>query len=94
MNLWNKEEQLGTGHAVMITEPLFTNPDQDVLILCGDVPLLSAQTLIRIYEKHKSSSAACTVLTAFLDEIWTHLKRYIRQNLWYQRIQNGKNKKN
>jgi len=63
-----QEEQLGTGHAVMITEPLFTNPDQDVLILCGDVPLLSAQTLIRIYEKHKSSSAACTVLTAFLDD--------------------------
>ncbi|HNW24780.1 MAG TPA: NTP transferase domain-containing protein, partial [Candidatus Cloacimonas sp.] len=35
-----QKEQLGTGHAVMISEPLINDPNQDVLILCGDVPLL------------------------------------------------------
>lgn len=63
-----QKEQLGTGHAVMIAEPLITDPMQDVLILCGDVPLLSAKTLIQLYEEHKRSAAACTVLTAFLDD--------------------------
>lgn len=61
-------EQLGTGHAVMMTEPSFMNPDQDILILCGDVPLLSQATLGNIYQEHQSSGAACTVLTAFLDD--------------------------
>ncbi|HPN26436.1 MAG TPA: sugar phosphate nucleotidyltransferase [Candidatus Cloacimonas sp.] len=63
-----QQEQLGTGNAVIVTEPMFTNYDQDVLILCGDVPLLTADTLIRLYEKHKEEQASCTILTAFLDD--------------------------
>lgn len=61
-------EQLGTGHAVSITESLFKDRDQDILILCGDVPLLTPQTVNRIYQEHVSSKASCTVLTAFLDD--------------------------
>jgi bifunctional UDP-N-acetylglucosamine pyrophosphorylase/glucosamine-1-phosphate N-acetyltransferase len=63
-----QKEQLGTGHAVSITEAMFKNPEQDILILCGDVPLLTPQTVNRIYQEHLSSKAACTVLTAFLDD--------------------------
>lgn len=61
-------EQLGTGHAVMMVEPVFTNLDQDVLILCGDVPLLSHETLSKMHMEHNANDAACTVLTAFLDD--------------------------
>lgn len=61
-------EQLGTGHAVMMAEPVFTDLGQDVLILCGDVPLLSHETLNRIHQEHKNSKAVCTVLTAYLDD--------------------------
>ncbi|MCB5285465.1 MAG: NTP transferase domain-containing protein [Candidatus Cloacimonetes bacterium] len=61
-------EQLGTGHAVMMARPLFTDPDQDVLILSGDVPLLSAQTLQRMHQEHLASGSVCTVLTAVLDD--------------------------
>ncbi len=61
-------EQLGTGHAVMMAEPAFQGYDQDVLILCGDVPLLKAETLAGMVAEHRSSGAACTVLTAFLDD--------------------------
>ncbi|MDY0152410.1 MAG: sugar phosphate nucleotidyltransferase [Candidatus Cloacimonas sp.] len=63
-----QKEQLGTGHAVAITESMFTDPLQDILILCGDVPLLSQTTVNSIYQKHVDSKAACTVLTAFLDD--------------------------
>ncbi|MBW6514359.1 MAG: NTP transferase domain-containing protein [Candidatus Syntrophosphaera sp.] len=61
-------EQLGTGHAVMMAEPVFEDLDQDVLILCGDVPLLSHTTLQKMYQEHKASGAVCTVLTAWLDD--------------------------
>jgi len=37
----HQDEQLGTGHAVMQTEPLLNNFEGDVLILSGDVPLLT-----------------------------------------------------
>ncbi len=63
-----QKEQLGTGHAVSITEALFKNPEQDILILCGDVPLLTPQTVNKIYQEHLAAKAACTVLTAFLDD--------------------------
>jgi len=61
-------EQNGTGHAVMITEPFFTGKDTDILILCGDVPLLTTDTLTQLYQAHRSSGNACTVLTAFLED--------------------------
>lgn len=63
-----QKEQLGTGHAVSITEALFKNPEQDILILCGDVPVLTPQTVNKIYQEHLAAKAACTVLTAFLDD--------------------------
>lgn len=61
-------EQLGTGHAVMITESSFKDFDGDVLILCGDVPLLSDETILKLRNKHADTNAVCTVLTAVLDD--------------------------
>ena len=61
-------EQLGTGHAVTCAKEAFEHEDSDVLILCGDVPLLSKATLDHLIETHRGSGAACTVLTAFLDD--------------------------
>ncbi len=63
-----QSEQLGTGHAVMMAQPLFTDPDQDVLILSGDVPLLSAETLRKMHQEHLATGSVCTVLTAMLDD--------------------------
>jgi bifunctional UDP-N-acetylglucosamine pyrophosphorylase / glucosamine-1-phosphate N-acetyltransferase len=58
-----QEEQLGTGHAVMQAVPEL-GVEGDVLVLCGDTPLLSAETLQKLYHAHHSSGAAATVLTA------------------------------
>lgn len=61
-------EQLGTGHAVMCCEDALRDEDTDVLILCGDVPLLSKETLDHLVSHHREADASCTVLTAFLDD--------------------------
>lgn len=63
-----QNEQLGTGHAVLMAEPPLKDFEGDVLILCGDVPLLSFETLQKLHAEHLASEAACTVLTAFLDD--------------------------
>ncbi|MCB5224146.1 MAG: sugar phosphate nucleotidyltransferase [Candidatus Cloacimonadaceae bacterium] len=61
-------QQLGTGHAVMMAQAFFQNPDQDVLVLSGDVPLLSPETLQKMHSEHLDNGFSCTVLTAFLDD--------------------------
>ena len=43
--LVEQSEQLGTGHAVMMVEPVFQEREDDVFIICGDVPLLKPETL-------------------------------------------------
>lgn len=63
-----QREQLGTGHAVLQTEELLSGFEGEVLILCGDVPLLRAGTLKNLLEEHKRKKAAATVLTAVLED--------------------------
>ena len=61
-------EQLGTGHAVMMVEPVFKERNDDVFILCGDVPLLKPETLQKLYNEHTSTKASCTILTSIMDD--------------------------
>jgi UDP-N-acetylglucosamine pyrophosphorylase len=60
--------QLGTGHAVMQSEKALDSFAGDVLVLSGDVPLLSAETARALVRLHRSAHAAATVLTAILDD--------------------------
>ena len=62
-----QKEMLGTGHAVMQAEDALKNKDGDVLILCGDVPLLRGETLKKFREFHSSSEATATVMTTKFD---------------------------
>ncbi len=59
-------EQRGTGHAVLMTEPLLANHDGLVLILYGDTPLLSQAVLERML--HAASSTTLTMMTARLPD--------------------------
>jgi bifunctional UDP-N-acetylglucosamine pyrophosphorylase/glucosamine-1-phosphate N-acetyltransferase len=59
---WVKqEEQLGTGHAVQQALPLIAE-DQSVLVLCGDVPLVSTATLKKFISTTPAQSIG--ILTA------------------------------
>ncbi len=66
--------QRGTGDAVAVgltglpEDELDDVDDRDVLVLPGDTPLLRPQTVARLVAEHRHSGAACTVLTARLDD--------------------------
>jgi len=65
--------QLGTGDAasVGLTGLPDDDPgddDHDVIVLPGDMPLLRPSTIAAMVDVHRSSGAACTVLTAVLDD--------------------------
>lgn len=62
-----QEEQNGTGHAVACAAPRLKDFQGRVLILCGDVPLIRAETLRELLEEHSRRGATVTVLTACLD---------------------------
>lgn len=59
-----QSEQKGTGHAVMMAEPLLAGQDGDVIVACGDNPLLSDETVAQVLEYHRAQRTACTVVTA------------------------------
>jgi len=63
-----QNQQNGTGHAVLMCADAFKNFEGNVFILCGDVPLLRYQTLLEMQKQHDIKEAACTVLTAFMDD--------------------------
>jgi bifunctional UDP-N-acetylglucosamine pyrophosphorylase/glucosamine-1-phosphate N-acetyltransferase len=63
-----QEEQLGTGHAVLQTKDLLSDFDGDILILCGDMPLLRSRTVKKLLEEHRTKKAVATVLTAILED--------------------------
>ena len=62
-----QEEQLGTGHAIKQAKEKLANYDGDVMVLCGDTPLLRAEKLKKLYEYHKEKGAATTILTSIYE---------------------------
>ena len=61
-----QKEQLGTGHAVLQTEPLLGGEHGTIMVLCGDTPLLTAELLARFHEEHIHAGAKASVLTAIM----------------------------
>jgi bifunctional UDP-N-acetylglucosamine pyrophosphorylase/glucosamine-1-phosphate N-acetyltransferase len=60
-------QQRGTGDAVMAAQSQLGDSDSLVLVLSGDVPLIRAATLLNFVEQHKTSAAACSVLSVRLE---------------------------
>ena len=63
-----QKEQLGTGHAVMQAADYLKNHTGYVLVICGDTPLLRAETIHRLIEECREAKAAAAVLTAVMDD--------------------------
>lgn len=63
-----QEEQLGTGHAVMQVKPFLSDFLGTVLVLNGDVPLITEKTLRQLIDFHLQNRAAATDLTAVLPD--------------------------
>jgi len=62
-----QEPQLGTAHALQQAEPRLAGRQGTVVLLSGDVPLLTGATLRRLVETHQAAGAAATVATAIVE---------------------------
>lgn len=62
-----QKEQLGTGHAVMQALDFIEDADE-VMILCGDTPLITAQTLKTMLDFHREKQNAITVLSTIMED--------------------------
>lgn len=60
-------EQLGTGHAVKCARD-FIGDEGDILVLCGDTPLIQSETLRKLVETHRREGNGATVLSAVLED--------------------------
>lgn len=72
-------EQKGTGHAVMQAIDVIKNSKDEVVILNGDTPLITAETINKAIEYHKNNGNQATVITAILDDA-TGYGRIVRDN--------------
>jgi len=63
-----QEKQLGTGHAVLQAEGSLEGFEGDVLVLSGDVPLLTKRTMQLLLRHHFGTGAAATILTAQMED--------------------------
>ncbi len=61
-------ERLGTGHAVMMAKDFLSSHDGNVIILNGDAPFMSAQTIKNSLARHIQSKCAATVISANVDD--------------------------
>jgi pantoate--beta-alanine ligase len=55
-----QDAQRGTGHAVLQTLPLLADFKGDVLVLSGDAPLVTAATIRRVLDSHRSHGSTVT----------------------------------
>ena len=61
-------EQLGTGHAVLQAESLLKGKEGTTIVICGDTPLLTSETLSALMEEHERTGAKATILTAIAED--------------------------
>jgi bifunctional UDP-N-acetylglucosamine pyrophosphorylase/glucosamine-1-phosphate N-acetyltransferase len=61
-------EQRGTGHAVACCRPLLEGKGGCVMVLYGDTPLLSSDTLRALLEAHQAGGSAATLITTTLPD--------------------------
>jgi bifunctional UDP-N-acetylglucosamine pyrophosphorylase/glucosamine-1-phosphate N-acetyltransferase len=63
-----QEPQLGTAHALLITAAALEHATGTLVLLSGDVPLLSVKTLKTLVDRQTSTGAVATVVTALVDD--------------------------
>ena len=63
-----QKEQLGTAHALGCCAGHFKGVKGDVLVMCGDTPLLDKAVVRKLLARHRKSGNVCTVLTTVLHD--------------------------
>lgn len=63
-----QEEQLGTAHAVQQAEQVLDGREGTTIVICGDTPLITPETIQQLMETHKEAGAKATILTAIVED--------------------------
>jgi len=63
-----QDEQKGTAHAVLCCKEYLGDFEGETLVLCGDMPLVRAETLRTLFEKHEAEHSVATLATAVLED--------------------------
>jgi len=63
-----QDEQMGTAHAVLCCKEHLRDFNGETMVLCGDGPLVRAETLKTLIEKHQQEQAAAILATAVLKD--------------------------
>lgn len=63
-----QEEQLGTAHAVMQAQTILAGKEGVTIVVCGDTPLITAETMESLFVHHQKLSAKATILTARIED--------------------------
>ncbi|PEL10013.1 bifunctional UDP-N-acetylglucosamine diphosphorylase/glucosamine-1-phosphate N-acetyltransferase GlmU [Bacillus sp. AFS017336] len=61
-------EQLGTAHAVIQAAPSLKDKEGTTLVICGDTPLISPETIEALFAEHDRLQAKATILTAHIED--------------------------
>ena len=62
-----QHEQLGTGHAVMQAESIFSGFEGSIIVACGDVPLIRPETFRALMRESQKANTGAVVLTMVQD---------------------------
>jgi len=79
-------EQLGTGHAVLQAIPFLKSFTGIVLILCGDVPLVKAETLHSFIDAFHEKGSSLSVLTTVVEQPFGYGRILRSEEGWLERI--------
>ncbi|MGL4209865.1 MAG: bifunctional UDP-N-acetylglucosamine diphosphorylase/glucosamine-1-phosphate N-acetyltransferase GlmU [Candidatus Adiutrix sp.] len=79
-------EQLGTGHAVSTAQEVLADFDGPLIIMAGDVPLISPNTLDGFLKAHLTLEADLSVLTVTLDDPSVYGRIIRNEARWLSRI--------
>nr|P14192.1 RecName: Full=Bifunctional protein GlmU; Includes: RecName: Full=UDP-N-acetylglucosamine pyrophosphorylase; AltName: Full=N-acetylglucosamine-1-phosphate uridyltransferase; Includes: RecName: Full=Glucosamine-1-phosphate N-acetyltransferase [Bacillus subtilis subsp. subtilis str. 168]CAA34522.1 unnamed protein product [Bacillus subtilis] len=61
-------KQLGTAHAVKQAQPFLADEKGVTIVICGDTPLLTAETMEQMLKEHTQREAKRTILTAVAED--------------------------
>jgi len=82
----HQDKQLGTGHAVLCALPHIPDHCEEVVILCGDVPLIRSETIIDLVEDHLENSRDISLLAVELDNPFGYGRVVMDENKGVRRI--------
>ncbi len=68
VNFVEQKQLIGTGDAVKSAIPEIISSIKDILVLCGDVPLIQEKTIKNLIDQHKQNYAKISVLAVDLDD--------------------------